>query len=140
MDAAALSSDLPLYAQIGQRMAGLIDGRVFKAGQKLPSVRDIAAHNGVSIATAVQAFRWLEERHLVTARPRSGYFVTPRSRGPALPAMSRPPRHSVVVDRASRAEARYLAQYNAMDAAVSRMNSLNAYVAQQVTLWNKSSG
>lgn len=45
-----------------------------------------------------------------------------------------------VVDRASRAEARYLAQYNAMDAAVSRMNSLNAYVAQQVTLWNKSSG
>ena len=45
-----------------------------------------------------------------------------------------------VVDRASRAEARYLAQYNAMDAVVSRMNSLNAYVAQQITLWNKSSG
>lgn len=45
-----------------------------------------------------------------------------------------------VVDKASRAEARYLAQYNAMDAMVSRMNSLNAYVAQQITLWNKSSG
>lgn len=106
MDAAAplTAADLPLYAQIGQRMAGLIDERVFKAGQKLPSVRDIAAHNGVSIATAVQAFRWLEERHLVTARPKSGYFVTPRSRGPALPAMSRPPRHSLVVDRASRAD------------------------------------
>lgn len=45
-----------------------------------------------------------------------------------------------VVDRASRAEARYLAQYNAMDASVARLNSLNAYVGQQITLWNKNSG
>lgn len=45
-----------------------------------------------------------------------------------------------VTERASRAEARYLAQYNAMDASVARLNSLNAYVAQQITLWNKSSG
>lgn len=45
-----------------------------------------------------------------------------------------------VNERATRAEARYLAQYNAMDAAVAKMNSLNAYVAQQITLWNKSSG
>jgi flagellar hook-associated protein 2 len=45
-----------------------------------------------------------------------------------------------VNDRATRAEARYLAQYNAMDAAVGQLNALNAFVTQQVTLWNKSSG
>lgn len=45
-----------------------------------------------------------------------------------------------VNDRATRAEARYLAQYNAMDAAVGQLNALNAYVAQQVTMWNKSTG
>lgn len=45
-----------------------------------------------------------------------------------------------VTDRATRAEARYLAQYNAMDAAVGQLNSLNAFVAQQITLWNKNTG
>jgi flagellar hook-associated protein 2 len=43
-----------------------------------------------------------------------------------------------VNERASRAEVRYLAQYNAMDAAVGNLNALNAFVAQQITLWNKS--
>jgi flagellar hook-associated protein 2 len=45
-----------------------------------------------------------------------------------------------VVERASRAEARYLAQYNAMDAAVGRLNGLNAFVSQQITLWNRNTG
>jgi len=45
-----------------------------------------------------------------------------------------------VIDRAARAEIRYLAQYNAMDAAVGRLNGLSSFVNQQVTLWNKSSG
>jgi flagellar hook-associated protein 2 len=41
-----------------------------------------------------------------------------------------------VSDRASRAEIRYLAQYNAMDAAVGQLNGLNAFVTQQVNMWN----
>ena len=41
-----------------------------------------------------------------------------------------------VADRAARAEVRLLAQYNAMDAAVGRLSGLNAFVAQQITLWN----
>jgi flagellar hook-associated protein 2 len=39
-------------------------------------------------------------------------------------------------ERATRAEARFLAQYNAMDAAVGQLSGLNAFVNQQVTLWN----
>lgn len=45
-----------------------------------------------------------------------------------------------VVDRAARAETRYLAYYNAMDANVARLNSLNAYITQQISMWNKNSG
>lgn len=45
-----------------------------------------------------------------------------------------------VNDRAARAEIRLLAQYNAMDAAVGKLNGLSAFVSQQITLWNKSSG
>jgi flagellar hook-associated protein 2 len=47
---------------------------------------------------------------------------------------------SKVNDRASRAESRYLAQYNAMDAAVGRLSGLNAFVSQQITMWNRNTG
>lgn len=43
-----------------------------------------------------------------------------------------------VNDRAARVEVRLLAQYNAMDAAVGKLNGLGAFVSQQITLWNKS--
>lgn len=43
-----------------------------------------------------------------------------------------------VIDRAARSETRYLAQYNAMDAAVGRLNGLSAFVNQQVMLWNNA--
>lgn len=43
-----------------------------------------------------------------------------------------------VNDRAARAELRYLAQYNAMDANVARLNSLNTFISQQITLWNNA--
>ena len=43
-----------------------------------------------------------------------------------------------VVDRAARVETRLLAQYNAMDLAVGKLNGLSSFVSQQITLWNKS--
>ena len=43
-----------------------------------------------------------------------------------------------VTDRASRSEARYLAQYNAMDANVAKLSALNSFVTQQIALWNNA--
>jgi flagellar hook-associated protein 2 len=43
-----------------------------------------------------------------------------------------------VNDKAARSEKRLLAQYNAMDAAVGKLNGLSAFVSQQITMWNKS--
>ena len=45
----------------------------------------------------------------------------------------------MVNDRAARAEVRFLAQYNAMDAMVGQLNSLNSFVTQQIAQWNKAS-
>lgn len=42
-----------------------------------------------------------------------------------------------VNDRAARAEVRYLAQYNAMDANVAKLNSINSFITQQIALWNR---
>jgi len=120
-NAAAAPVAAPMYAQIAQRIARLIDNQAFKPGHRLPSVRELAANNGVSISTAVQALRWLEERNLVTARPKAGYFVSPRGRGMALPGVSRPPRHSLVVDRASRAD--MMAAVSNLDGAINFGNA-----------------
>ena len=43
-----------------------------------------------------------------------------------------------ITTRASRVETRLLAQYNAMDASVGKLNSLNTFITQQISLWNKS--
>jgi DNA-binding transcriptional MocR family regulator len=104
MDAAPLPGEQSLYLQIAQRLALLIDSQAFKAGQRLPSVRDLAASHGVAVSTAMQALRWLEERQLVVARPRAGYYVAASRKAPALTGLSRPPRHSLVVERQSRAD------------------------------------
>lgn len=97
------TTEQPLYAQLAQQLAKLMEHRVFQPGQRLPSMREIAATHQVSIATVTQALRWLEERHLVVAKPRSGYYVaTPCSA--ALPSISNPPKHSLLIQHHSRAE------------------------------------
>lgn len=43
-----------------------------------------------------------------------------------------------VNERATRVEARLLAQYSRLDAELGKLSALNSYVAQQVTTWNNS--
>jgi len=43
-----------------------------------------------------------------------------------------------VTDRAAAVESRLRKQYTALDAQMASLSALNAYVAQQVTTWNKS--
>lgn len=87
-----------LYQDLAERLARSLDAGAFRAGDRLPSVRQLARRESVSIATAVAAYRELEDRRLVEARPKRGYFVSPRR--PVLPepgAWKRPaPRPSAV--------------------------------------------
>lgn len=88
----------PQYQRIAQALAHLIHGGVFKPGQRLPSVRESAAAQGVSVSTALQAYRQLEELGLVQARPKAGYFVR-RTVRIAQPKPSSPPQQSLLVER-----------------------------------------
>lgn len=94
---------LPLYQQIAQALAQLIHGGTLKTGQRLPSVRETSLTHGVSISTAMQAYRQLEEQGLVQARPKAGYFVR-RPQRIAQPGLSEPPQRSFLVERQTRSE------------------------------------
>ncbi|PNQ49530.1 GntR family transcriptional regulator, partial [Vibrio agarivorans] len=86
---------MPLYQQLADRLQELIGNRVYPAGTRLPGVRGLARQHQVSVSTAVSACRELEQRGLVEARSRSGYFVRPLPvprETPRVPGIARRPK------------------------------------------------
>lgn len=87
------------YEQLAASIAALIDSGALAAGTRVPSVRAASAHYGVSPATVFQAYYLLEDRGLIEARARSGYYVRQQPDTPlAEPAASKPSRRSTTVD------------------------------------------
>ena len=79
------------YEQLAQLVADMVDNGALPPGARAPSVRALAAQHGVSISTAMQAYRLLEDRGVLVARPQSGFYVAVAHRGAlALPSASRP--------------------------------------------------
>ena len=79
-----------LYQALAEELRGAIsDGRL-PAGSRLPSVRESARSRGLSINTVLAAYRQLEARGQVEARPQSGYFVRPRLPSPPPPSLPLP--------------------------------------------------
>lgn len=68
----------PLYARIAANVGELIEGGVLRTGDRIPSVRRASRQHRVSMSTAVQAYLELENRGLIEARPKSGFFVRQR--------------------------------------------------------------
>ena len=64
-----------LYQEIARTIACQIKKGVWKAGEKLPSLRTISNENGVSLNTAIQAYYELEKDGFIISRPKSGYIV-----------------------------------------------------------------
>ena len=86
------------YEKLADDVAGLIASGILRAGERLPSVRRLAQEQRVSISTAVQAFRQLEMRGLVEARPQSGFFVRARPEPLAATGGRNTPDEPVAVD------------------------------------------
>ena len=80
-----LADDGHLYEALATQLAEAIGTGRVKAGERLPSVRTLSSQYKVSISTAVQAYRHLENLRLIEARPKSGYFAAQ-----ARPAMAEP--------------------------------------------------
>ncbi|MET0202944.1 MAG: PLP-dependent aminotransferase family protein [Casimicrobiaceae bacterium] len=91
LDVAHHAGEAHLYQALARELADAIGSGTLKTGDRLPSTRKISARYGVSMATAVQAFRELENRRLIEARPRSGFFVARALPRAPEPAASRPP-------------------------------------------------
>lgn len=69
------SSDLPIWAQIRNRIAYLIRTGHFKAGEQLPSVRTLAAEARINYNTVAKAYRDLELEGLIVSIRGRGMFV-----------------------------------------------------------------
>lgn len=68
----------PLYLKVADSVAELIAAGSLRAGDRVPSVRRLSRQQKVSIPTVLQAYVVLENRRLIEARPKSGFFVKPR--------------------------------------------------------------
>lgn len=87
-----------LYEQLADKIETLIRAGALRAGERIPSVRRASVQHGVSVTTAVQAYLELENRGLIEARPRSGFFVRPQFHTHVLePTISRPAATATVV-------------------------------------------
>src|ERR1051326_6361100 len=96
--ASQLDSDESLYRQVALRISELIEHGTLRPGERVPSVRKCSEQQNVSIATVMQAYRLLESRGIIEARPQSGYYVRrERWAPPPEPEMSRPAPRAVEV-------------------------------------------
>src|SRR5688572_12990193 len=81
-----------LYESVASDISTLISSGTLLPGDRVPSVRRLSRQKRVSISTVLQAYRVLENRGVIEARPQSGYYVRRRARPVAEPAVSNPPR------------------------------------------------
>jgi DNA-binding transcriptional MocR family regulator len=87
---AARASAFYRYEQLADLIVGTIDNGTLAPGMRLPSVRAISEQYGISISTVLQAYRSLEDRGVLVARPQSGFYVaTTHGATLALPSTSR---------------------------------------------------
>ncbi|WP_016855073.1 GntR family transcriptional regulator MpaR [Halomonas smyrnensis] len=68
------------YETFADRIAELIREGVLAPGERVPSVRQASRQYGISHSTVFQAYYLLEDRGLIVARSRSGYYVREQAR------------------------------------------------------------
>src|SRR5260370_21495122 len=88
------------YEATGRFITDLVDNGTLIPGARVPSLRQITKQRGVSLSTALQAYRTLEDRGILQARPQSGFYVAKGA--PILletPAIPSPPGRPTAVAR-----------------------------------------
>lgn len=66
---------MKLYEQVAQSLIARIEQNYYQEDDKLPSIRALSQSHGVSISTAQEAYRLLENDGYAESRPKSGYYV-----------------------------------------------------------------
>jgi DNA-binding transcriptional MocR family regulator len=86
------------YQDVARFITALVDNGTLPLGSRAPSLRQICRQHRISLSTALQAYRLLEDEGVLEAKPQSGYYVA-RDRASSLktPAISRPSAKPVTV-------------------------------------------
>jgi DNA-binding transcriptional regulator YhcF (GntR family) len=70
------ASSVPPYDQLKQAVIAALESGALQAGNKLPTVRALAAEVGLAPNTVARAYRELEALGVVDTRGRAGTFVS----------------------------------------------------------------
>lgn len=73
-----------LYEKFARELEEQIKAGSFPPGSRIPALREASEHHGLSLSTVLQAYRLLENRGLIEAKPQSGYYVKWRPRVKAM--------------------------------------------------------
>ena len=124
---------------IGQLRGGDLEINSTKLTSAMSNMEELknffrTAGTGGSAGVAVQ-IKSITSRLLAT----DGYFKT-KDDSLKLALQRNTNDQTRVNERATKVEEQLNKKYSALDAKMSRLNALNAYIGQQVTTWNKSSG
>jgi DNA-binding transcriptional MocR family regulator len=85
------------YEVLADLIAGLVAHGTLVPGSRAPSLRDISQQQRTSLTTALQAYRLLEDRGVLEARPQSGFYVAKPAVALPLPATTEPPSQATEV-------------------------------------------
>jgi len=69
-------SHVPIYAQIEDQVRGLIQAGQIKAGDQLPTIRELSEILSVNVNTVVLAYRDLSNEGVITTVRGKGTFIT----------------------------------------------------------------
>ena len=64
------------YLKLAQQLITDIKNGLIKEGEKLPSLRNMMSLHGISLTTALAAYRYLEQQGFAIAENKKGYFAT----------------------------------------------------------------
>ena len=67
----------PLFEALAEEIVHQVEIGTFRPGERIPSVRQMSRQRHLSITTVLQAYHSLEDRHVIEARPQSGYYALP---------------------------------------------------------------
>src|SRR3954462_4625968 len=86
------------YEELADFITAAIESGTLRPGSRAPSLRGLCKEQGMSLWTALRGYRLLEDRGVLEARPRSGFYV---ARGPTAllhsPWVSKPSSEPVSV-------------------------------------------
>jgi len=68
-----------IYLQIAESIRERVVGGVYPAGEKIPSVRELAAEMGVNPNTIMRTYNELQAMEIIDNKRGIGYFVKPEA-------------------------------------------------------------